>query len=358
MKNISKNVEQYMKNKGIRFQTDLLKRIGAELGIRDLNNFVQKEKGNFSKMINGTRTLNDAYIVPMEKILGVPLARLEEPESYKLPIDKTEGPYKKGIQYYAYMDDPKLYDKDFDLLINGGDDVRPIEMHDEFGKTFLDYIVEYNAINSLLYLYKKYEFRMQNLSNSYFLTNTKHGIFTSHGVQIARMIASQHNPDMFFKIFNPYEEFTYRGCKATQSIFSDDDFLEIVLDNPELFEQLFVEKEYTSVLGPTAKRCMGCETITYKSVSPLINNCLETALKKENKYKKQAIKILEYGFNHNHEILNRITDKTYYQIDERGGIRSYDGKTILGTVVVATPNSNYSSEIQHRIKVLPKLVDA
>lgn len=49
------------------------------------------------------------FVMPLEKIFGVSLARLLDEGAYKLPVEKDNVPFDKGFRYYAYADDPKLY---------------------------------------------------------------------------------------------------------------------------------------------------------------------------------------------------------------------------------------------------------
>ena len=88
-------------------------------------------------MLKGERPLKYDFIIPFEKIFGVSLARLTEPDAYKLPVEKENVPFNKGFRYYAYLDDPELYKNEFNLLL--AKDRRPIiTQTDEFEKTFLD----------------------------------------------------------------------------------------------------------------------------------------------------------------------------------------------------------------------------
>ena len=104
--------------KGIKMYTHLLVAIAHELGIKGQKayDFANQEKANFSKMLKGQRPLKYEFIIPLEKIFGVSLARMKDPDSYKLPLDKDNIPYSKGFRYYAYLDDPELYKKELVTL--------------------------------------------------------------------------------------------------------------------------------------------------------------------------------------------------------------------------------------------------
>ena len=157
MGNLKNNIDHYMKLKGIKMYSHLLVNIAHELGIKgqDAYKFANKEKSNFSKMLKDERPLKYEFIIPLEKIFGVSLARLLDEDAYKLPTEKDNVPFNKGFRYYAYLDNPKLYKEEFDLLL-AKDGKSILTQTDEFGKTFLDYVVEYRSVNGVRYLYEEY----------------------------------------------------------------------------------------------------------------------------------------------------------------------------------------------------------
>ena len=148
--------------KQIKYYFDLLVMIGKQLKVADPDTFAKKEKSNFSKMLKEERPLKYEFIIPLEKIFGVSMARMLDDGAYKLPLNKEEIPYVKGFRYYAYKDDPALYEDEFEktMITNDGDPT--ICNSDEFKKTFLDYVIEYKSINALKFLYKKHNFVLWN----------------------------------------------------------------------------------------------------------------------------------------------------------------------------------------------------
>ena len=94
MGNLKNNIDHYMKLKGIKMYSHLLVNIAHELGIKgqDAYKFANKEKSNFSKMLKDERPLKYEFIIPLEKIFGVSLARLLDEDSYKLPTEKDNVP--------------------------------------------------------------------------------------------------------------------------------------------------------------------------------------------------------------------------------------------------------------------------
>ena len=169
MTNLKKNIDHYMNLKGIKMYSHLLVNIAHELGIKgqEAYKFANNEKSNFSKMLKGERPLKYEFIIPLEKIFGVSLARLMDKDAYKLPVEKEENvPFNKGFRYYAYLDDPQLYKNEFNLLL--ANDGKPIiTQTDEFGKTFLDYVVEYRSVNGVRYIYEEYGIKVKMFHNQF-----------------------------------------------------------------------------------------------------------------------------------------------------------------------------------------------
>ena len=85
MGNLKDNIDHYMELKGIKKYSHLLLAIAKESGLsgQEVYTFAEKEKSNFSKMLKGKRPLKYDFIIPLEKIFGVSLARLLDEEAYK-----------------------------------------------------------------------------------------------------------------------------------------------------------------------------------------------------------------------------------------------------------------------------------
>lgn len=316
MGNLKNNIDHYMKLKGIKMYSHLLVNIAHELGIKgqDAYKFANKEKSNFSKMLKDERPLKYEFIIPLEKIFGVSLARLLDEDSYKLPTEKDNVPFNKGFRYYAYLDNPKLYKEEFDLLL-AKDGKSILTQTDEFGKTFLDYVVEYSSFNGVRYLQEEYGIKLK----WHYVTN--------------------------------------------DTIFCQSEFLEIMLDNDTLFSSIFEIRPYEYVLaGSRVKRKKQVDSITYYSINPIINNCLRYSLKHLEKYKHRAIDILKFGIKHNTEIINKVGADTYCICNELGRVIDFgrtdwfscDVDNIAVYVDMEVNEEVNDDEIKALIKQLPK----
>ena len=357
MENLKSNIDHYMKLKGIKTYIHLLVKIALELGITGQKKyeFANREKSNFSKMLKGEKPLKYEFIIPLEKIFGVSLARLLEEDSYKLPVEKDNVPFNKGFRYYAYLDDPKLYKQEFDLLLTE-DGQSILTQTDEFGKTFLDYVVEYHSVNGVRYLHDEYGINLKWPHNQFKFRKDKGStwIHFKNYIDFARLVASMNDIELFNDIYDSYHMFFTNGHYATQNcIFCQGEYLEIMLDNDDFFNSIFEIKPYELKLGNIGRRKKQVDSITYRSINPIINNCLRYALEHLDKYRHRAIDILKFGINYNRKIAGEIAFNDYYICNELGGLKNSREKDYYNIVIFVDVEVN-DDEIESLINQLPK----
>ena len=332
----------------------LLVDIAHVLGIKgqEAYAFAEKEKSNFSKMLKGERPLKYEFIIPLEKIFGVSLARLLEENAYKLPVEKDNVPFDKGFRYYAYLDDPKLYKEEFDLLLTK--DGEPIiSQSDEFGKTFLDYVIEYRAVNGVRYLHDKYGIKLKWWHNNFKFTKIKGvtWINFNNAVEFARLVAGMDDADLFNDIYDSYNMlFTNGHYGGKDGFFENTDYLEILLDHDHLFNSIFEIKPYCHTLSSMEKEEKKVDFVTYYSINPIINNCLRHALQHLDQYRDRAKEIITFGIGHNKEIQKDLEGRDFY-IDELGGIKSWKNDFYGLAIFVDVEVSD--SEIKELVDHLP-----
>ena len=355
MENLKNNIDHYMELKGIKMYSHLLVDIAHELGIKrqEVYKFVDKEKSNFSKMLKGERPLKYDFIIPLEKIFGISLARLLYEDAYKLPVEKENVPFNKGFRYYTYLDDPKLYKDEFDVLLaNDGKSI--LAQSDEFGKTFLDYVVEYHSVNGVRYLHDEYGIKLKWYHNHFEFKKDKGVTWVNfeNCIEFARLVASMKDVELFNDIYDSYNMFFTNGHYATENcIFCQGDYLEIMLDDDDLFHSTFEIKPYELKLGNIGRRKRKVDSITYYSINPIINNCLRYALNHLEKYKHRAIELLKFGIDHNRRIASEITFDEYYICDELGGLKSFRDENCYDIVIFVDVEVN-DDEIRALIKQL------
>ena len=352
MDHLKNNIDHYMQLKGIRMYSHLLVDIAHVLGIKgqEAYAFAEKEKSNFSKMLKGERPLKYEFIIPLEKIFGVSLARLLEENAYKLPVEKDNVPFDKGFRYYAYLDDPKLYKEEFDLLLTK-DGTSIISRTDEFEKTFLDYVVEYGAVNGVRYLHDKYGIKLKWWHNNFKFTKIEGvtWINFNNAVEFARLVASMDDADLFNDIYDSYNMlFTNGHYGGKDGFFENTDYLEILLDHDHLFNSIFEIKPYCHTLSSMEKEEKKVDSVTYYSINPIINNCLRHALQHLDQYRDRAKEIIKFGIGHNKEIQKDLEGRDFY-IDELGGIKSwkYDFYGLAIFVDVEVSDSEIKELVDH-----------
>lgn len=356
MTNLKENIDHYMNLKGIKMYSHLLVNIAHELGIKgqEAYKFANNEKSNFSKMLKGERPLKYEFIIPLEKIFGVSLARLMDEDAYKLPVEKENVPFNKGFRYYAYLDDPQLYKNEFNLLLaNDGQPI--ITQTDEFGKTFLDYVVEYRSVNGVRYLYEEYGIKVKMFHNQFEFRKDKGITWVNfkNSIEFARLVASMNNVELFNSIYDPYYMFFACGYyDVGNCIFANNDFLELILDNDEIFNSIFEEKSYVFELSNSVKRKKQVKSITYNSINPIINSCLNYALKNLDKYKQQAIEILKFGINYNRKKAANIDFSSCYICNELGALKSLNDEYFYELIILPDVETS-DTEIKALISQLP-----
>lgn len=362
MEILKTNIDHYMKLKGIKQYSHLLIDIAHELGIKgqDAYDFANREKSNFAKMLRGERPLKYQFIIPLEKIFGVSLARLLDENAYKLPVEKDNVPFNKGYRYYAYLDDPELYKNEFDILL-AKDGKSILTQSDEFGKTYLDYMVEYHSVNGVKYLHNEYGITLKRHPNLFYFDNGLGSTWIDFEnlVEFARLVASMNDTELFNDIFDSYYMFISCGRYDTnRTIFCQGEYLEIILDNDDLFNSIFRKRQYKYVLHKSLKFKEETDSITYNLINPIINNCLRYALNHLDSYRQRTITMLKFGIKHNKEILNKAGNTTYYICDDLGGVKtkpfnSYDNCDVEDIAVFVDTEVN-DKEINALIKQLPK----
>lgn len=357
MGNLKNNIDHYMELKGIKMYSHLLVDVAHELGIhgKEAYVFASKEKANFSKMLKGERPLKYDFIIPLEKIFGVTLARLLDEGAYKLPVEKNHVPFNKGLRYYAYLDDPKLYREEFDLLL-AKDGTSILTHSDEFEKTFLDYVVEYRAINGVRYLHEEYGMKLKWFHNQFEFRKGERRIWIQfeNCIPLARLVADMGDVALFNNIYDSYNMFFTNGHYGAETcIFCNSEYLELILDNDDLFESIFQIKPYVVKLSGRDKQRRQIDSVTYQSINPIINNCLRHALNHLDKYKHRAIEMLKFGIDYNRKKVSEVPFDEGYVCNELGGLKSVGNPDYYDIIIFVDVDVN-DVEIIPFIQQLPK----
>lgn len=297
-----------MEENNIATQSDLLRRIYEELDEKDVDGTVKKQKSNFSQMLEGNRTLNKEYYIPLEKIFDIRIAELLD--------DSKELKYQyvnKGIRWAAASDDVE----EFRRLCNEDNPTfyqKVIKSKDEFGKDIIDYIIEFKAINGFKYLINNqklkystafggYNLNFSNITNYFSVTIEKL-------LELSKMLLENGDIQTFNTFFNTYQLLCDFGS-FPNNVYLDKDFLNGIIENEEIFNSMFSCKELTLNEANHTKK-MENETFLY--INPILNNLLNVCFEQNNRI--EINKILEYGLKMNKIVFDTIKEKVNSRIDD------------------------------------------
>ena len=341
--------------KGIKYYSDLLYEIGKLMGKTrpEARMFSEKEKSNFSKTLKGERPLKYDFIIPLEKIFGVPLAKLLEEQPYFESIDKDDIPFLKSFRYYAYKDDPELYEEMDKTSTIDGDDI--INNSDEYNKYFFDYLIEYRAFNGLKHFVYKHNFRLNALNPALYQTDDNSFVLVTMNNQVAKFVIDSNDPDIFNRVFDPFEYLIRFSYREMDCIYTEDQFIEAIVNNDNIFNSLFSERVYSfEHINKGAEPKDGNKPDIH-CTNPLLNVCLDYCLKDVSKYENQARKILEYGKTYNQKALaNLVVPHNECRLDYVGNL--YVGWKCYYTNLIFTDVKSVNNEtIDKLIASLPTL---
>lgn len=297
-----------MEENNIATQSDLLRRIYEELDEKDVDGTVKKQKSNFSQMLEGNRTLNKEYYIPLEKIFDIRIAELLD-DSKDLKYQYVN----KGIRWAAASDDVE----EFRRLCNEDNPTfyqKVIKSKDEFGKDIIDYIIEFKAINGFKYLINNqklkystafggYNLNFSNITNYFSVTIEKL-------LELSKMLLENGDIQTFNTFFNTYQLLCDFGS-FPNNVYLDKDFLNGIIENEEIFNSMFSCKELTLNEANHTKK-MENETFLY--INPILNNLLNVCFEQNKRI--EINKILEYGLKMNKIVFDTIKEKVNSKIHD------------------------------------------
>ncbi len=352
---LQKNIVKYMNLKDLKYYSELLYAIGKLMGKTKLEAraFAEKEKSNFSKTLKGKRPLKYDYIIPLEKLLGVPLAKLLDEQIYFENINKDDIPFLKSFRYYAYKDEPELYDELGKIATVDGDDI--INNSDEYNRFFFDYLIEYKAYNGLKYMVNKCHFHSSPFNPALYQTDENSFVCGASPIQIAKFVIDSNDPDIFNKVYDPFEYLMRFSYKDTNCLYTEELFIEAIINNDKIFDSLFSEREYPFEFINKEVEPKDGKKPPIRCINPLLNICLEYCLSDLNSYKKQVEKILRYGIVYNQTILNGLAiPQNECHLDKAGNL-FIGWRCYYANLIYIDIDKTEDESINKLINQLPKL---
>ena len=324
--------------------------IGKELKVRDPYTFAEKEKSNFSKMLKEERPLKHEYIIPLEKIFGVSMARLMDDGAYALPLSKEDMPYVKGFRYYAYKDDPNLYENEFEKTMITNEGYPTICNSDEFNKTFLDYVVEYRSINALRFLLHKHSLKPYFGSRNSYQIDGRYSIFTTMDNQLLNMAIQEDDIELFDALFNPFKTcILYRT--AFEQLRIELETYEFILNSDKIFNSLFIPKVFP--FKDFNMGIVGHDDQTIQLLNPLLTECLDYAMHMKDQYRERAKQILLFGIEYNKKALEMTGEPMEsLEVREYGSVYYKKSQELLTNIIFP----EYETEDPELKELINKLV--
>ena len=190
-------IRKLMKSKGIETDQELLYKILNNLSKKGYKiNTIEKEKGNFSHMLNGDRKFTYPYIIALEEVLETSLANIinQIDEHVITP---------KGFEYVASQNDYELFkalDEEEDIY-----KFSVLKNKDEYDKTVIDYIIEYKAVMGVMYLIDFHELKYNDVKGYLELDGKKYYDNTNQISLLAVMLIEKNRFDLYECIFDSFE---------------------------------------------------------------------------------------------------------------------------------------------------------
>lgn len=271
----------------------------------------------------------------------------------------------RGLRYYAYLDDYDSYINEFDTKVDKYGE--PIVCNtDEFGKTFIDYVTDYSAKNAVRYLYDVYKIKTCGYFDGaifVYMGEKKHmlPLKIDRTIAFARLVATMGDAELFFNIFDSYKMFFSNGhYGGPKSLFNNDEFIRVLLDNEHLFSALFEIRHYEYECPQRKWEDRPKKVISADIPNPILNNCLKYSLEHLDKYRLEAKRILKFGIEYNTNLIKKypkgekLYESKYMCVDELGAIRDGFSSDFLTMAIIAYGVRVDDREIQNLIDKLPK----
>lgn len=337
--NQKQRIEKLMEKHNIATQMELHIKILKNLGKEKPYVKAEKDKGNFSKMINGERDFNKDYIIPLESILETSLNYIINGDKFNPNFDNF------GIKYVAFSNKYEDFEK-LDNLSEEGNN--PLLNVDEFGKNIIDYIIQYDSINGLRYLSDTYNLQFNSFNNCISLKNLF--INEEKTEKILSLICKDDDFKLFNSIFDGFYSIdNFQYYNKDSHFYFKESFKKLISKTTNILKGLLVER----------KMKLKHSDNDYLFTNPLINNVLDYMLTNSQNYKTQILNVLEYTKYFNQKQLNLFQKEhglnLELEIDENGFI--VNNRMFYGNIIVMPEvfNPKINKEIKTLIEEIQKI---
>lgn len=276
----------------------LIKYKNPNISDSDLGDEVIKRKGNFSTTLKGNskRPIPKEDLYYISKIFGLPL------EYIWFGDEKKSGFVPKGARYTAYQDDESAY-RTYIADLEYEDKV---QRDDELGFNLFDYFGQFDSINGYRFFEKNYKLYFDyELNNQLMYINSdgqpQYCSFDENDYSISNnlltTLVKYNDVKLFKKIFFDncsLKRFDMNNYHFRDRTRFDDYFLETLLQNEPFLDLAFKTKELD--ISIFYKHYDKGENRLF--VEPMFFEALDYALKHEDNYKEQLLKMLHFALDY------------------------------------------------------------
>ena len=346
-------------------QIELLRRIeeykNPNINKVMMSSVVAKNKGNFSAALKGHRSIAKEDLFIISKIFCLPLEYIWFGEDQKSEFVPS------GARFAAYQDSEMEYRS----YIAGLEYVDKIQYAGESGFNLFDYLGQYESINGYRFFVENYNlcFNYDRWRKLVFINSEGQCCFCSLKDKdylatgnLLRTLVKYKDVKTFKKIFFDsalIDRFDPNGYYNNQNPYFDDDFLEILLQNEQFLD--FVLKVGEVDLHSFNNRYQKGEIRYY--VEPMFFEALSFALKNENTYYGQLLKMLRFAIAFNrkqHIFVEEFLKKHNERLDAR--VDKYDTKSLISDLgyplgnIITIKEKTTNDEVNKLIDEIERLV--
>ena len=342
---LKEKINQLMCNAQIATYKDLLVKIYRQLGDKSAYEKAEREKGNFTKMLNGERELNSKYYVPIERIFDVRIADLLSDDSCIKPSYRSRGlRYTAATNSYEEFANLAAETREGNYFV--------IFNTDEYSKSIFDYIIEYRATNGIKYLVNEFALRYECLRLSFFSPDNINCFCNGEDIdKIADVLFEVDDGDTFTKLFYAFD-ILKNYYDDQKQIYGKESFIKKILNSTDIFNKYLMKKQVS--LSEISNGLQNNNSIGV-FINPILNKLLELAFDDPRKYADKIVSILNYGIENNPTVIEMAMEcdesgNNTFSIKDNGSVDlRYDS---CGCVIVIKDdyiNTDITSEMREKI---------
>ncbi len=348
---LREKIDRLMQNAKIPSYKDLLIKIYRQIGDESAYEKAEREKGNFTKMLNGERELNSKYYVPLEKIFDIRIADLLSEDANINPTFRN-----RGLRYTAATNS---YEEFANLATETSDNDHSVMFYtDEYSKSIFDYIIEYRASNGIKFLVNEFSLCYECLRTSFFTPDNTHCFCYGENIdKIADVLFEADDGETFTKLFYAYDTLANYYDEQRQ-IYGKEAFIKKILDSTDIFNKYLTKATYS-----LSEMNHGLQNNNHSGIfiNPILNKLLESAFDDPKKYAKKIIAILNYGIENNPVVIATAIESDesgtgVFSIKENGSVDLR--YTTCGCVIVIKDdyiNTDITSEMREKISQIKEI---